>query len=86
MEQTLFWACFIGFIVIGIKVVMYFDKKRHQQLNNYKEQYFDALKSQDKSQVMELGKKYYEYGYCWTIFQQNNVLLKIQNDILLYSK
>jgi hypothetical protein len=35
---------------------------------------------------VELGKVFYRYYSCQTIFQQNNILLQIQTDILSHTK
>ena len=50
-----------------------------------RQQYLNALKSNDKSNAVYWGKLFYGYGSCFTIHQQNNVQLQIQNDILSYS-
>ena len=47
--------------------------------------YFQCLKNKDKSNAVYLGKKFYRYDNCSTIFQQNNIQLQIQNDILSHS-
>jgi hypothetical protein len=48
--------------------------------------YYECLRSNDKSRAVELGKVFYRYYSCQTIFQQNNILLQIQTDILSHTK
>jgi uncharacterized membrane protein len=73
----------------AISVVMYYfwpDKEEAQRREHYRQQYIKCLQSQDKSNAVYWGKLFYDYGSCYTIHQQNNVQLQIQNDILSYSK
>lgn len=65
-------------------------KKEKQKLIDYYynqrySEYIKSFKSGNKNKTIYLGKLYYGYFDCNTIFQQNNILLQIQNDILLHS-
>jgi hypothetical protein len=60
-------------------------KLREDKMMESRRLYYDSLKSRDKSKSVDLGKKFYRYNECSTIFQQNNIQLQIQNDILSHS-
>ncbi len=73
----------------ALSVVIYYlwpDKEENEKREQYRQQYIKCLESQDKSNVVYWGKLFYDYGSCYTIHQQNNVQLQIQNDILSHSK
>jgi hypothetical protein len=61
------------------------NKIRRQKIENAREEYFRCLKSKDKTNSVYWGKLFYEYDKCFTIHQQNNIHLQIQNDILSHS-
>jgi hypothetical protein len=65
---------------------MFWPAHTDEEINKIKEQYLNALKSQDKSNAVYWGKLFYEYNSCFTIHQQNNIQLQIQNDILSHTK
>ena len=77
----------LGLSAISI-IVYYFwpDMEQAQKREQYRQEYIKCLQSQNKSNAVYWGKLFYGYGSCYTIHQQNNVQLQIQNDILSYSK
>ena len=73
----------------AISIIVYYfwpDKEEAEKREHFRQQYIKCLQSQDKSNAVYWGKLFYDYGSCYTIHQQNNVQLQIQNDILSYSK
>jgi len=51
---------------------------------NYYVEYQKSLRNKDGNTTY-WGKLYYGYNKCFTIHQQNNIQLQIQNDILSHS-
>ena len=65
------------------KYIVYYERQKLR--DEPRRLYYNSLKSRDKSESVVLGKKFYRYSECSTIFQQNNIQLQIQNDILSHS-
>ena len=73
----------------AISIIVYYfwpDMEQAQKREQYRQEYIKCLQSNDKSNATYWGKLFYGYNGCYTIHQQNNVQLQIQNDILSYSK
>jgi hypothetical protein len=73
--------------VCSLIVFIFWPNYTTEQVNELKIKYDQCLSSNDKSGAAYWGERYYYSLYePYTIHQQNQIQLKIQNDILSYSK
>ena len=74
--------------LISILFFTYGPNYEQSEIDTYRTNYLKCLNSKDKSGATYWGERYYESinNNTYTIHQQNQIQLKIQNDILSHLK
>jgi hypothetical protein len=87
-RETIGALVFIIFILIPILFMIGWVLKGYNEPTkpkpNYYVEYQKSLRNKDGNATY-WGKLYYGYNECFTIHQQNNIQLQIQNDLLSHS-
>ena len=76
-----------GLCLLCIIFFTYGPNYDQSEIDTYRTNYLKCLNSKDKSGALYWGEKYYESinNNTYTIHQQNQIQLRIQNDILAHS-